>query len=242
MAKFLRTVCILISAVLICGMLCASCVHREDRGEDSESESTEVQRVQTVVVIDAGHGGEDGGASGKDGTLEKDLNLSIALCLAEMLRGEGIQVRLTREDDTLLYDRNSDYEGQKKRQDMAKRLEITESYEDAVFVSIHMNSFPQAKYRGLQVYYSPNSPRSELLARGIQQGVRTNLQPENDRQIKPSGGNIYLLDKPKCPAVLVECGFLSNPEECALLNDEAYRQRLCTTLMGAISAFLRERG
>ncbi len=186
-----------------------------------------------VIIIDAGHGGEDGGTSGKDGTLEKDLNLAIALELCELFRASGYEVRLTRESDMLLYDRDSDYQGHKKAQDMAARLAIMNEYTDAVFISIHMNSFPQSKYHGLQVYYSPNSPESQRLANTVQSTVASNLQPENDRKTKSSDGNIYLLDKTDLPAILIECGFLSNPEECALLATDAYRARLALCIYTA---------
>lgn len=198
-----------------------------------KTETSPYENMPTVI-IDAGHGGEDGGAVGVDGIFEKDINLAIALELEEMLRATGIKTRLTRDTDTLLYDRNSDYQGHKKAQDAAARLAIAEEYENAVFISIHMNSFPQAKYKGLQVYYSPNSPSSALLAKKIQDTVITNLQPDNTRQIKQSDKNIYLLDKIRHPAILIECGFLSNPEECALLGTDEYRHRLCAVLHSAI--------
>jgi N-acetylmuramoyl-L-alanine amidase len=187
-----------------------------------------------TVIIDAGHGGEDGGAVGKNGVYEKDLNLKIALELKEMLETKGVSVRLTRTDDTLLYDRNTNYEGRKKALDMAARLAIINEYKNAVFVSIHMNSFPQEKYNGLQVYYSENDPTSIELAKIIQSLTISNLQPENNRKVKPSGGDIYLLEKTGHPAVLVECGFLSNADECELLCTDGYRGRLCLTLCTAI--------
>ncbi len=215
---------------------------QQDKPQQNTSDAvTEQEKSLPTVIIDAGHGGEDGGTSGADGTLEKDLNLKIAISLSEMLCARGFEVILTRDTDILLYDRDSDYLGHKKSQDMAKRLEIANSHENAIFVSIHMNSFSQSKYRGLQVYYSENNARSELLAQTIQDCVRTNLQPENTRKTKPSAGNIYLLDKLTMPAVLVECGFLSNPEECALLNDENYRHRLCIVLCTAIEGFTMEK-
>ena len=190
-----------------------------------------------TVIIDAGHGGEDGGAVGVDGVYEKDLNLAIALELEEMLRTAGISTRLTRDTDILLYDRNSDYMGQKKAQDMAARVAIAEEYEDAVFISIHMNTFTQAKYSGLQVYYSENSPKSAELAETVQTLVAQSLQPNNTRKIKPSGTNIYLLEKITHPAILIECGFISNPEECALLGTAEYRHRLCMTIFSAVVGY-----
>ncbi len=197
-----------------------------------QPETTEDNRP--TVIIDAGHGGEDGGTSGKDGTREKDINLAIALELEQILRSNGYKTRLTRSEDILLYDRNSDYHGHKKQQDMAARLAICNEYDNAIFISIHMNWFSQSKYSGLQVYYSENNVQSAQLASSIQTLCATHLQPDNTRKIKPSGGNIYLLEKINHPAVLVECGFLSNTEDCANLNDKEYRTRLCTVIYYAV--------
>ena len=164
------------------------------------------------IVIDAGHGGEDGGAIGINGGYEKDVNLAVALILRDILTEKGLNVIMTRSEDILLYDKDSDYEGHKKEQDLLNRRKIAETYEDPIFISIHMNSFPIEKYNGLQVYYSKNTPSSMELANKIQTNARQHLQIPNKRTTKPSDG-IYLLDRLKCTAVLVECGFLSNPEE-----------------------------
>lgn len=191
---------------------------------DKPSQST--SNSLPTVILDAGHGGEDGGAIGTNGSYEKDLNLSIAKLIDEMLRASGIETVMTRTEDVLLYDKNSDYHGHKKVQDLANRKKIAEEYENALFISIHMNSFPQSQYSGLQVYYSLNDPRSLALAQGIQETTKSVLMPSNQRKIKPSNGNLYLLDHIESPAVLIECGFLSNPEECLRLSDESYQKQL----------------
>lgn len=215
-----------------------SCKRSSLPKNEAEPEETKSKYEELpTVIIDAGHGGEDGGAVGIDGTFEKDLNLLIALELEEMLRSEGIKTRLTRNEDILLYDRNSDYMGHKKSQDMAARLAIAEEYEDAVFISIHMNSFTQQQYRGLQVYYSVNSPLSATLANTVQELVATNLQPENTRKTKPSSTGIYLLEKIQHPAILIECGFLSNHEDCTNLNSPSYRTRLCLVIFTSICQY-----
>ena len=185
---------------------------------------------QKAIILDAGHGGEDGGASSADGLLEKDLNLSLVLTMRDILVSDGFDVILTRDTDTLLYDRNVNFQGQKKRLDMAARLKITEEAPNAVFVSIHMNTYPHPSCQGVQVWYSENNDASFELAKTIQSTTQKLLQPENDRTVKRSGSSIYLLHKLECPAVLVECGFLSSPEEAALLGDESYRQQLALTL------------
>lgn len=183
-----------------------------------------------TVILDAGHGGEDGGASSADGLLEKDLNLALTLEMRDILVANGVNVILTRDTDTLLYDRNVDFHGRKKMLDMAARLKIAENTTEPVFVSLHMNTYPHPSCRGVQVWYSENNDASFELAKTIHATTQELLQPENDRPVKRSGSSIYLLHHLECPAVLVECGFLSSPEEAALLGSESYRQQLALTL------------
>lgn len=188
------------------------------------------KKASVTVVIDAGHGGEDCGAIGINGVYEKDLNLQIALALNEILTANGVSTVMTRTEDILLYDRESDYTGHKKEQDLATRRRIAEDCHEAIFISIHMNSFPVEKYNGIQVYYSKNNTASYNLAYKLQTLSSSALMPENNRKIKAAGENIYLLDRLECPAVLVECGFLSNAEECERLCDENYRKKLALCL------------
>ena len=191
-------------------------------------------RAPVTVVLDAGHGGEDGGAVGASGVYEKDVNLAVTLILRDLLVANGVNVVLTREDDRLLYDREVNYHGRKKALDLAARKQIAEKTPNAVFVSIHMNAYPQSQYRGLQVWYSPNNESSEPLAAALQARIANSLQPENERRVKPATSSIYLLHRLKVPAVLVECGFLSNPEECAALEDPAYQRQLALELFAGL--------
>lgn len=188
-----------------------------------------------TVVLDAGHGGEDGGAVSASGIYEKDVNLSITLKLHELLRANGISVVLTRSEDILLYDRTVDYHGRKKALDLAARRKIAEETPNCVFVSIHLNAFPQTQYSGLQVWYSQNTPSSLTLAQTIQHMTAEHLQLQNNRRVKLATSSIYLLHHLQCPAILVECGFLSNPEEAALLSTEEYQNKLAFLLFLAIS-------
>ena len=188
-----------------------------------------------TVIIDAGHGGEDGGAVGVNGCFEKDINFSMAKKLKTLLSSMGLNCILTRSDDTLLYDRNADFEGRKKSLDMKARLDIANSYENAVFISIHQNSFPIEKYSGAQIYYSPNNSFSNTLAEEIENAIRKSLQQNNNRTSKPSDGRIYLLDELCCPAVLIECGFLSNTDECDLLCTEEYQNHLCAVIASEVA-------
>ena len=203
----------------------------------SLSRPTAATESMVTVIIDAGHGGEDGGAVGTvngQSIHEKDINLSISLMLRDLLEANGVNVVMTRTEDVLLYDRNTNFQGRKKVLDLAARLHVGQSIENAVFVSIHMNAFPQSQYKGLQVYYSPNHSASACLAQGIQERVAGQLQKDNHRGIKRADSSIYLLEHLRCPAVLVECGFLSNVEECAALADPKYQQKLAFSLFCSV--------
>lgn len=198
--------------------------------------SAAIQEIPFTVVLDAGHGGEDGGAVSADGLQEKTVNLAVTLAVRDLLEANGVSVVLTRDTDVLLYDRTVNYKGRKKALDLAARRKIAEQTAGAVFVSIHMNAFPQKQYHGLQVWYSPNDARSAILASSVQDEVRSRLQPENDRKTKQAGSNIYLLYHLQVPAVLIECGFLSNPDEAALLATDGYRQQLAQAVaLGILS-------
>ena len=192
-----------------------------------------------TVVIDAGHGGEDGGCEG-NGLVEKDLNLEISLLLAELLKKEGVSVVLTRDTDILLYDPNSDYEGKKKAQDVRRRLEIAQNCINPVLVSIHMNYFAQTQSSGLQVWYSKNDARGRILANLIQSNVKSALQPNNRRKIKEATSSIFLLHNATFPAVLVECGFLSNPDDANALRDAEYRQKLAQIIFQSVITYISQ--
>ena len=232
---------ILFTAVSLTAFICLSLNQRKHENKIEEKPQTQEPTVNLpTVIIDAGHGGEDGGAIGKNGAYEKDVNLTIALKLKEKLCALGIPCALTRSTDVLLYDRNVDYEGRKKKLDLLARKEFAEKYENAVFISIHQNSYPKEQYSGFQVYFSPNDPTSRELAISLERNVRDALQPNNRRVCKEADSSIYLLDKLCCPAVLVECGFLSNSEECRLLCDEDYQNKLCEAICKSIAGFVGE--
>ena len=199
----------------------------------------------TCVVIDAVHGGEDGGASSAAGLVEKEVNLAVAEYLRDLCETAGISTVMTRTEDILLYDRNVDYHGRKKVLDLEARRLIAEqtaakaekNAEGILFVSIHMNAFPQPRYSGMQVWYGTADPRSAAVAEDIQR-ASTALMPDNTRKIKAAGSNIYLLDRLSTPAVLVECGFLSNPAEAERLSDDTYRRALATVIFSAITSHM----
>ena len=198
--------------------------------------SGEVKSVYTII-IDAGHGGEDCGAIGVNGIYEKDLNLAISLEIGEELKRQGYRVIYTRTEDKLLYKDSENIKGIRKISDLKNRAAIADEHDSPIFVSVHMNSFGDSKYSGLQVYYGTYSSESMVLAQSIQDCVRANLQPDNDRKIK-EGKNIYLLENITVPTVLIECGFLSNLEECKKLSEKEYQKQLSFLIVCGIIEYI----
>lgn len=178
------------------------------------------------IILDAGHGGMDGGAVGVNNTPEQGINLAITLKLKELLQLNGFEVILTRPNENSIHDPSETSVAKQKRSDMRNRLKIIENHPNALFVSIHQNKFSDPSCKGAQIFYSPNHSDSEQLAKLLQESFRENLQPENSREIKASDESLYLLWNAEIPAVLVECGFLSNPNECELLCDESYQEKI----------------
>jgi len=189
-----------------------------------------------TVIIDAGHGGRDGGASTESGVLEKDLNLAVALKLKSLISQLDVNVVMTRETDIMLADENSAH---KKRDDLNARLNMAREHENCIFVSIHMNKFPVEKYSGLQVYYSKNNEESIALAEVIQKKAGEFLRQGNSRTVKAADSSIYILHNIEVPAVLVECGFLSNPTEAALLTTEEYQNKLAAVIFAAVAEHIQ---
>ena len=224
---------IAVSILLIASLFMSSLVVTEIFGEEMFIQaSTEINNSK-IVIVDAGHGGEDGGASGVNGVLEKDLNLQMALELGARFEEAGYAVVYTRTDDRLLYREEENVKGIRKISDLKNRCKIAEMYPDSVFVSVHMNSFGDSKYSGLQVYYSTKNEESETIARGIQERVKSDVQNENNRKVK-KGDGIYILENISNPAVLVECGFLTNSDECKKLSEKEYQKQLSFSIVCGI--------
>ena len=190
------------------------------------------------IIIDAGHGGEDGGASSGNGMLEKEVNLSIALYLKEMLTLSGFHVTLTRETDEDLADKTLSTIRERKISDLHNRTDLIESTPNAILVSIHQNSFSEPQYSGAQIFYSPNHEKSSILAEAIESQIASLVQPENTRKSKPAEDSIYILRNATCPAILVECGFLSNPTEAEKLSSEAYRKQMAFSIYCGLLDYL----
>ena len=201
---------------------------------DTANIQTSVQTDNSItVVIDPGHGGEDGGASANN-VLEKDINLKISLKLKDMLNTAGINVVMTRDSDKSIYDSSADTTRQKKVSDLKNRVSIINGSKNNILVSIHQNKFEQSKYSGTQIFYSKNNPQSELLAEDIRRSVTGLIQPENKRELKAASESIYILNKATVPAVIVECGFLSNENEAKLLSDNEYQQKMAFSIFCGI--------
>lgn len=187
-------------------------------------------RSSRAVIIDPGHGGEDGGAVGIDGTIEKGINLSISHKLRSFFKMAGYSVIMTRSDDRAIYDKGCTTLREKKSSDLHNRFRIISDNPNAAFLSIHQNIYTDSYYSGTQVFYSPNNASSKTLAETIQLYVKSSMQPQNERLVKPAGDNLYLLYNAKSVAVMVECGFLSNNNECKLLEDNDYQDKIAFSI------------
>ena len=194
---------------------------------------------QYTVVLDSGHGGEDGGAVGQNGIMEKNINLEIAKKIRDMLEASGYKVVMTREGDKAIYDSSASTLREKKRSDLKNRLELLKSNtnDDSIFVSIHQNKFSDSKYFGSQIFYSKNNIKSQDLANCIKESIVGLIQPENTREIKPADKNIYLLHNAQGPSVVVECGFLSNEEEANKLNSSEYQEQMAFSIYCGITNY-----
>ncbi len=184
------------------------------------------------ILIDAGHGGADGGAVATDGTMEKNINLPISLTVADMLRVFGYRVRTTRDADVSIHDAGVEGLRHQKVSDIRNRVALANGA--ALTVSIHQNQFPQSQYHGTQVFYSPNHPMSEGVGKAIRGQVIALLQPENTRPLKKGSGDIYLLKHAPTPTVLVECGFLSNPAELEKLKTPDYQRQMAFAITAGV--------
>lgn len=186
--------------------------------------------LRPLIVIDAGHGGIDSGASCADGTPESELNLQIAKRLDALLRLMGWQTKMTRQTADSI-ETEGETIRQRKQSDLNNRVEIVNSQQNAILISIHQNFYPDSRYSGPQILYAGNS--DQTLAAAFQSALTEHLAPGSQRQIKRAEG-IYLMRKIQCPGILVECGFLSNPAEASNLQSAAYQKRLCSIIAATL--------
>lgn len=186
-----------------------------------------------TIALDAGHGGPDGGASSKDGVIEKDVNLAITLHLRDYLQQAGAMVVLTREEDKDLADPNTKGYSKRKTEDLLKRAELINQKKADLFLSIHMNAIPSNKWSGAQTFYTSNHKDNRTLATLVQEEIKRNLK-NTDRLPKPLDNGMYLLKTLQMPSTLIEVGFLSNPEESRLLRDPAYQKKVAASIYQGI--------
>ena len=192
-----------------------------------------------VIVIDPGHGGIDGGAVSSDRVLEKDINLAIALNLRDLFLSCGFSVVMTRDDDRSIHDDGVSGIKRQKTSDLKNRLEIIkECGPNTIFLSIHQNKYSGESSHGAQIFYSPNHGDSMRLAQLLQDKIVELLQPDNNRKIKKAEQGLYLMTEAQCPAVLVECGFLSNIRDTMDLQSPAYRAKLSFAVLAAVLDYL----
>ncbi len=194
----------------------------------------QVEKQKDCIVVDAGHGGFDSGKIGVNGELEKDINLQVALKLKKTLEDMGMSVIMTREDDQGLYDENA---SNKKAQDLQRRCDLINQEKPLMTISIHQNSYTSPEIKGAQVFYYTTSTESQKLAEILQKTLIEQVDPQNHREAK-ANDSYYLLKKTDSVIVIVECGFLSNPQEAEKLSDEEYQQKMADAICTGINKYL----
>lgn len=213
-------------------LLIAVCINISYKIDDVMVKTVGINNVKTkkTVIIDPGHGGIDVGTVGIDGSLEKNINLSISLDLYDYLMVSGINAVLTRDGDYEVY-----RAGEKRtKSDLYNRMDFINSVPDSILISIHQNHFENEAEWGTQVWFSPNDEISPTLADKILQSVKENIQPENKRENKVSDNSYYILYKAQKPSVMVECGFVSNKNENNKLQDKEYQKDMAYSILAGI--------
>lgn len=213
-------------------LLIAVCINISYKIDDVMVKTVGINNVKTkkTVIIDPGHGGIDVGTVGIDGSLEKNINLSISLDLYDYLMVSGINAVLTRDGDYEVY-----MAGEKRtKSDLYNRMDFINSVPDSILISIHQNHFENEAEWGTQVWFSPNDEISPTLADKILRSVKKNIQPENKRENKVSDNSYYILYKAQKPSVMVECGFVSNKNENNKLQDKEYQKDMAYSILAGI--------
>lgn len=209
---------------------------KETSGSNTIYGRISAKEVKRTIVLDAGHGGSDSGKISVTGTLEKDLNLFIVQELKETLENAGYEVILTRADENGLY---SESDKNRKIADMKKRCQIINESSADIVVSVHQNSFTDPKVNGAQVFYYKHSAQGKVLAGCIQEAFKNVLNPDNKR-VEKYNDSYYMLLNTKLPTVIAECGFLSNPDEAALIDTEEYRHKIVMALFEGIENYYQK--
>ena len=243
------------SLIFCCIVLCSGAITGKEQEYISDKNTEEVGAAaenagsRPVIVIDPGHGGMDGGASSQDGTLEKDINLQIAVKLKEIAEEYQVDIIMTRESDVSLRTDDSVSIRNQKRQDLLKRKEIIDQAQGTLAVSIHLNSFPEdSSVYGAQVFYPEEEVKrtdgrtdeqsSQIYAESIQKSIEMNISDGRERSVMTKG-DFLVFEEPTCPTVLVECGFLSNKDECDRLKTPEYQEEMASAIWEGINDVLR---
>ena len=206
------------------------------------SSAKRVSKAQEpLLIIDPGHGGEDGGAVAEDGSKESEINLAVALKMEALCGFLGVNTAMTRDSEILDYPKSANTIRAKKIADQKARIELINSTPNAVLISVHQNTYPSAKPSGGQALYG-KVEGSQTLAEIIQTNITLNIDADNNRGAAKISDNIYLMKKAECPAVLVECGFMSNPTELELLKTEEYQAKLAAVFVASYTQFISETG
>ncbi|MGI6030319.1 MAG: N-acetylmuramoyl-L-alanine amidase [Eubacteriales bacterium] len=195
-----------------------------------------------TVVLDPGHGGLDGGAQSPGGLVEGDVTIAIAQRVQELLELSGVKVVATRQPGEALHDPEAPTLKEKKMSDLKKRVELTREHPEALLVSIHLNSFPDPEEKGAQVFYKGGDPASQQLGQLAQQTMAEVLAPDNRRKAAEIPTTVYLMRNIDNTAALFECGFLSNPEEEALLGTEEYQEKVAFAVWLSLMRYWQQTG
>ncbi len=193
------------------------------------------QTMRHTLVIDPGHGGEDGGATSCTGVLESQINLEISLRLQDLAQLLGYDTKMIRTTDRAVYTQG-DTLAQKKMSDLKNRVKICNETPNALLVSVHQNQFSESRYSGAQVFFPPENETARQLASVMQQVLVQTVNAGSKRQCKKADG-VYLMEHIQCPGILIECGFLSNPEEEARLRSAEYQKKLCCVIGTVVAAY-----
>ncbi len=224
-----RFICV---TICMCMIICSSLILDEDNGQYSKLASAD-NHIQQIVIIDAGHGGFDGGCSGIDGTLEKDINLEIAIKLENILDTFGFKTIMVRTTDTAV---NTDGYSirQKKVSDIKFRQSLMTKYPDSIYLCIHQNRYSSPTVSGMQIFYRPEHDASKLLAEYLQNSITSGIEQSKKRPIKPCSDDVYLIHNATSTAVLIECGFLSNQNDLNNLKNDHYQRKFCYSIVSGL--------
>lgn len=235
----------IVSIILLFTGCAVFCLHMKNRNAEREKneaaellipEPEEVPDLGIKMIVDSGHGGFDPGKVNADGIVEKDINLQIALKLRDRLEQQGIEIIMTRDSDKGMYEETSK---SKKMEDLNNRCQLIAETEPLCTISIHQNSFPDESVYGPQVFYYHDSESSAQLAQFVQESLNTNLNIEKPRETK-NNQSYYLLKKSPSTTIIVECGFLSNPDEAEKLTTENYQNQIADAILTGVMKYVEK--